>query len=435
MTLERQLDWLRSNISLAASGLPHAGATEGLSLEPMRALMALLGDPHADAPSIHLTGTNGKGSTGHLISRILVGHGLRVGTYSSPHVSRINERIQIDTEPIGDDELAAALADVRLVAEHIERQTSYFELLTAAAFRAFSDAAVDVMVVEVGMLGRYDATNVIDARVAVLTNIAKDHTDGEPGWQDKVAGEKAGIVKPGADLVIGDLAPELRGHFENEAPGRITELGKGLKLHVNALGVGGRVIDVETPRARYEGVLVGLHGDHQGINGALGIAAAELFLDGELDRDLLDAAYLGASMPGRLEVLSTDPLIVIDGGHNAHGARKAAEAFTEEFHVFGRRILIVGMMKDKDPIEMLQALDATAADLVICCAPTWPRAMPAADLGKAARELAIDPDVVTSPEDAIDLALSLATEGDAIFVAGSLYVAGAVRNQLLADSD
>lgn len=437
MSLEQQLRWLDGHISLAASGLPHAGATDNLSVEPMRALMTLLGAPHLDAPAVHVTGTNGKGSTAHLTSVLLRAHGLRVGTYGSPHVSQINERVQFDSQPIDDDSLADAIEVVRLVAEQQGDAAagSWFELLTAAAYRAFSDAAVDAMVVEVGMLGRFDATNVIDARVAVCTNIAKDHTDGKAGWQSQVASEKSGIVTAGQPLVLGDIDDELMHFFTDESPSTIVRLGDDLVIGSNLAGLGGRVIDLTTPRAAYPQLFVSLHGEHQGRNLALAVAAAEEFLDGPLDRDLCDEALIQVNIPARFEVLSTEPLIVVDGGHNPAGARTTARTFSEDFHIFGRRILLVGMMAEKDPVEMLEALDADQADLVVCCEPDWPRALKATELGAAARSMGLDADVISSPSEAIEQVLALASEGDAILVAGSLYVAGAVRNRLLVDVD
>jgi len=431
-SLDRELRWLNAQISLEKTGLPVAGATEGLGNESIRALLRLLGDPHLDAPAIHLTGTNGKGSTAHMISLILREHGLRVGTYGSPHVSAINERIQIDAEPVDDDTLAASLEVVRLAAEHGEIAASWFDLVTAAAFRSFSDAAVDVMVIEVGMLGRFDSTNVIDGVVSVVTNIGKDHTDGAEGWRENVAAEKAGIVKPGATLVLGDVDDDLQHFFIDEGPGSVLRLGPQIELTANNLGVGGRVIDVRTPRDFYEAVMVSLHGRHQGKNAALAVGAAEAFLESPLDRGPLDTALGQAMMRGRFEVLAADPLIVVDGGHNPEGARTAAKTFAESFHNFGQRVLIVGMMDEKDPVEMLEALDAASAEIVICCSVDWPRAMPATKIAAAARSMGLEPEIAQNPSEAVEMALSFATEGDAILAAGSLYVAGAIRDRILA---
>jgi len=432
VTLERELRWLNGRISLEAKGLPTAGATTGLSNEPIRKLLTLLGDPHLDAPAIHITGTNGKGSTAHLISLILREHGLRVGTYGSPHVSAINERIQLDVEPISDEVFADSLEVVRVAAEHGEiDDASWFDLMTAAAFRTFSDAAVDVMVIEVGMLGRYDSTNVIDGQVAVVTNIGKDHTDGADGWREKIASEKAGIVKPTSTLLLGDVDEDLHHFFLDEGPADVIHFNRDVELTGNMVGVGGRVVDVRTPHDVYEAVLVSLHGRHQGTNAAMAIAAAESFLDGPLVREHLDAAFGQANMRARFEVLSADPIVIIDGAHNPHGAKTAASTFAEAFTPFGRRMLVVGMMDEKDPVEMLTALDAKGAEIVVICQPNWPRAMPVAKLAAAARSMGIEPEVAENPADAIELATLLASEGDAILVAGSLYVAGAVRDRLL----
>ena len=231
--------------------------------------------------------------------------------------------------------------------------------------------------------------------------------------------------------MLGDVDDVLHHCFIDAAPGTVVRYGGGFELTSNALGVGGRVIDVRTQRDAYDAVMVTLHGRHQGVNAALAIAAAEAFLDSPLERDHLDAAMGQAMMRGRFEVLGADPIIVIDGAHNPHGARTAARTFAESFTPFGQRMLVVGMMDEKDPVEMLEALEATQAEIVICCEPDWPRAMAASKLADAARSLGIEPEVAANPSDAIELALSFATEGDAILVAGSLYVAGAIRDRIV----
>jgi len=431
MTLERELRWLNDQVSLEKISLPTAGAADVPGNATIRQLLALLGDPQLDAPAIHLTGTNGKGSTAHMISLILREHGLRVGTYGSPHVSAINERIQIDAEPISDEVLAESLEVVRIAAEHGEVPASWFDLMTAAAFRTFSDQAVDVMVIEVGMLGRFDSTNVIDGVVSVVTNIGKDHTDGTGEWRKKIASEKAGIVKPGSTLILGDVDDDLHHVFLDENPETVVRYGPQLELMTNALGVGGRAIDVRSPHDVYEAVMVSLHGRHQGVNATLAIGAAEAFLQAPLNHDQLAVAMGQAMMRGRFEVLAVDPLIVIDGAHNPDGARTAAQTFRESFHAFGQRILVVGMMDEKDPVEMLQALDAPSSEIVICCSVDWPRAMDAQKLADAARSMGLEPEVAENPSEAIELALTYATEGDAILAAGSLYVAGAIRDRIL----
>jgi dihydrofolate synthase/folylpolyglutamate synthase len=217
VNLREALDYLDRHVNLEA----RAGRIDGLSTDPMAGLLAVLGDPHRAYPVIHVTGTNGKGSTGRMISALLAASGLTVGTYLSPHLERLNERICRQLEPIPDDELAEVLTLLAGVEPLLEHRPSWFELVTSAAFVWFAETAVDVAVVEVGLLGRFDATNVVDGAVAVLTNIGKDHTDGAPGWQRAVAWEKAGIVKPGSHAVLGSALGDLRAEVEAQGPAAI----------------------------------------------------------------------------------------------------------------------------------------------------------------------------------------------------------------------
>lgn len=202
-----------------------AGRADGLSLEPMAELMSIIGDPHRAYSVIHITGTNGKGSVARMITRLLMAAGLVVGTYTSPHLLDINERICRNLEPIDDDELDEALNLVLATEPLWSHPPSWFELVTATAFDWFATAAVDVAVVEVGLLGRFDATNVVDAEVAVITNIGMDHTDGGAGWEERVTAEKAGIVTPGGDVVVGPMKPELRDIVATEGPARMFAAG------------------------------------------------------------------------------------------------------------------------------------------------------------------------------------------------------------------
>ena len=228
MELAAALRYLDQHTNLEAT----AGRAEGLSLDRMRALVGVLGDPQTAYPVIHITGTNGKGSVARMVTELLRASGLSVGTYTSPHLERINERIAWDGEPIDDSRLAEAITAVSEVEPLAGVTPSYFEILTAAAFRYFAEVAVDVAVVEVGMLGRYDATNVADATVAVLTNVGHDHTDGVGAWRAAIAEEKVGIVKPGCTFVLGETDPELRPIFA--ATGSVRDLGprRGFRLRI-----------------------------------------------------------------------------------------------------------------------------------------------------------------------------------------------------------
>lgn len=229
--------------------LPTAGETSGLSLEPMRALLGALGDPHQAYRSVHITGTNGKGSTARFVSALIQATDLSVGTYTSPNIEAVNERLSWGGEPIGDEDFGRVIGLLAGVEPLLDVVPSRFELLTAAALVWFAELAVDVAVVEVGLLGRYDATNVIDGDVAVVTNIGKDHTSGEDGWRDAVASEKAGIIKPGSHLILGTDLGELNAVFEAEGPTETWTAGADFRLDSNQLAVGGRVVDLVTRAA------------------------------------------------------------------------------------------------------------------------------------------------------------------------------------------
>lgn len=431
--LARSLDWLDTAANRERIGGVRSGDSGDLGTDTVRAVLQLLGDPQGDYPAIHITGTNGKGSTAMLTTRILAEHGLSVGTYASPHLHAVNERIRFNDKPISDEELAEALEITKAVVDTLDPEIapSWFELVTATALRAFSDQAVDVAVVEVGALGRHDATNVVHSEVAVVTNVAKDHTAGATGWAEEVAGEKAGIITADSTLVLGELNPGLQSIFLAEPAAKQLVRNRDFGCTSHRVAVGGRSLDIRTPRALYDEVFLSLHGAFQVDNAVLAVVASEEFLDAALDDEALRAAFGQARMAGRIEPVAIDPLVIVDGAHNPAGASAAISAIDEEFHVVGLRYLIVGMMDDKDPTEMLSALNARDAELIICCAPDWPRARDAATIAAAARELGASAEVVVSPVEALERAYSLAEPDDMIIVGGSLYVVAAIRQALL----
>ena len=423
MALSEALEWLDRHVNLEAT----AGAVHGLSLDRMRKLAALLGEPQRDFPAVHVTGTNGKGSTAHLIGRLLTARGLYAGTYTSPHVSNLNERIGLAGEPIGDDMLAESLCDVRRVTTAAGLEPSWFEIMTGAALRCFADCAVDVAVIEVGKLGRYDATNVVDGDVAVVTNVGEDHTDGAPGWRAAVAWEKAGIVKPGALLVLGETDEALHDVFGESGPSRTLRRGEDFDCTRNELAVGGRLLDLNAA-GRYSDVFLELHGRHQGDNAALALAAVEAFFDAPLPGDVVTEAFAGAGLPGRLEVVGRAPLVVVDGAHNPDGATAARHALGEDFAGARRTIMVFGMMRERDPLRMLTEIGAEECELLVTTTPPSPRGIPAEELAEVAAAAGIRAEAVPEPAAAVRCAVSRAARDDLVFVSGSLYVAGAVRD-------
>jgi len=409
-----------------------SGRLDAPTLDRMQRLMDIMGDPQRASPIIHVTGTNGKGSTAQMITRLLMAQGLRVGTYTSPHLERVNERIALDAEPIDDDTFAEevlATADLEVLAGV---RPSYFEILTAAAFRTFADAAVDVAVVEVGLLGRWDATNMGDGQVAVVTNVGLDHTEYAGPTLADVAREKAGIVKPGSTLVLGETDPDLAALFRAEDPGVIWWRELDFDCTQNQLGLGGRLLTLQTPLAVYPDVFLPLHGHHQGDNAAVALTAVESFFETPLASDVVEEGFAAVRVPGRFEVLGHQPLVIVDGAHNPAGADACASVFEDDFDPVGRRILVVGLLRGRDPADMLGALRADAAAIVVCCTPPSPRAVPAEETAAAARaigapEVIVEPDVVRACERAV----SQAQADDAVLVTGSLYVVGAARPYLL----
>lgn len=423
MDLAGALAYLDRHVNLEAT----AGRVHGLSLDRMRELAHVLGDPQHAAPVIHLTGTNGKGSVGRMVTSLLQASGLSVGTYTSPHLERVNERISWNGEPIPDDDLAEAIGAVAAVEELLSAPPSYFEIVTAAAFRWFADRAVDVVVLEVGMLGRFDATNVADGQVAVITNIGFDHTDGSPGWREAIADEKSGIVKPGSTLVLGETAPELQPIFELAGAEVIWRRGREFACEANRLAVGGRSLDLRTPHGFHEEVYLPLHGAHQGDNAALALAAAEAFFGRGLEREVVDEGFATVRVPGRLELVASHPAVLLDGAHNPPGAEALSRALADTFTVFGSRYLVAGFLRPRDVGEMLRLLTAGGIDLVVACQPDSPRAVPVGEVVAAAEALGLAVEAVPDPVDAVARALSLAQEEDLVVVSGSLYVVGTVR--------
>jgi dihydrofolate synthase / folylpolyglutamate synthase len=421
MTYDEALAYLDEHATYEKTGRITSPSTETIA-----ALCGAMGDPQHAAPVIHLTGTNGKGSTAQMISRLLVASGLTVGTYTSPHLERINERISRNLEPITDEDLAEQIAAIADLEGIVGRRPGYFEILTAAAFRWFADVAVDVMVIEVGLLGRWDATNIADATVAVVTNIGMDHTEFAGPTLEHIAREKSGIIKAHSATVVGETRPELVSIFRDAGGASLLVADDDFEAMGNRLAIGGRLVDIRTPTTIYTDVYVPLHGAHQGTNAAVALVAVETFFAAPLAEDVVLEGFAETVMPGRFEVLGRQPLTIVDGAHNPPGADTCAQVFFDDFDPEGRRILVVGTLRD--PEEMLAALRADEFDVVYACTAPSPRGVPAVAVAEAARRLGCDDVYVfDTVEAACQRAMESADGDDAVLVAGSLYTAGAAR--------
>jgi dihydrofolate synthase / folylpolyglutamate synthase len=414
----------------AHANYERTGRIESPSLDKMSQIMELMGNPQLNYPVIHVTGTNGKGSTVAMITALLMEQGLRVGTLTSPHLHRINERMAHNAKPIDDESFARMITDCLILESMMTERLSYFELVTAAGLRWFDDEPVDVAVVEVGMLGRWDATNVVEADVAVITNVGMDHNDYAGPTRAHIAYEKAGIIKPKSTVVVGETDEEIAAIFTNSVSTALWQRDVDFECLSNDLAVGGRLVELRTPAATYPDVFVSLNGRHQGLNASLAVAAVEAFFDGPLDAEVLNEALGAVKMPGRCEVLSHHPLTIVDGAHNPAGAEAFAEALDEDFDVAGERIYVVGFLGPRDPEAMLRALGTDGARRVICCTPPSARAIPAADVHAAAEALGLRSLCIPDAKEACDMAMSEAAVDDIVIITGSLYLVGTARNYL-----
>lgn len=411
----------------------HIGLGMKPGLERITRLLEMMGNPQEGYPAIHITGSNGKTSTARILAPILAAHGLKVGTFTSPHLERWEERLGLTGSPTTPEDFARAVADVAPFVDLHEEETgdraTIFELLTAAAFGWFAERAVDVAVVEVGLGGRLDSTNVLQSRVAVVTGISLEHTAVLGDTLAEITAEKAAIWKPGGTLVTGPLPPEAREVIEGRAaqvgePWR--RYGEDFGLEEAAMAVGGWVCDVAGVYETYRELPVQLHGRHQLENLAVAVASAEELFGRPLSLEALREGVAAATSPGRLEVVNRHPTVLLDGAHNPAAFRALAAALEEEFPDF-RWTLVLGVLGDKDLPRMLEALKGRVGE-VFAAAARSERAVPAAEVARTAAEVLEVPvhEVETVPE-ATARALAAAGAKGAVLVCGSLYVVGEAR--------
>jgi len=415
------------------------------SLARIEALCDLLGSPQDAYPVIQITGTNGKGSTALMIDSLLRALGLRTGRISSPHLVDLTERIAIDGRPMDADAFDELVAETQPFVDLVDAQAidgipmTFFEVMTGLAYAAFAQAPVDVAVVEVGMGGSWDATSVADASVAVLCPIDLDHTHLLGDTVEEIAGEKAGIIKPGSVAVVAHQRPEVDEVIARrcrDVGARFVTEGDGFALLDRRVAVGGQVIRVEAAGGPVDDVLLPLHGEHMAHNAALAIAAVEAFLGGKpLAADVI-AEGLGAVVaPARLEVIHRAPTVVLDTCHNPHGARATIDGVTEAFD-FDPLIGITAMMRDKDVDGVLEIF-AEKMDSVVCTTvASTSRGMTPDDLAAHAEEI-FGPGRVfaaATMADAVDRAIALADDAGGragVLIAGSVIAAGEARALLV----
>ena len=411
------------------------------SLDRILALTDALGSPQFSYPTIHLAGTNGKTTTSRMIDQLLAELGYRVGRYTSPHLESFTERISIKGEPISVENMIATYNDIALYLDLIDsRQThpiSYFEALTAMAFVAFAEYPVDIGVIEAGMGGQWDATNVLSSQVSVMTPIGFDHMEYLGNTLEEIATTKAGIFKPESNVVLSAQTPEVAKVLLAKAAkvsANVFREGVEFSVKNRSLAVGGQVISLHGMFADIDEIYLPLYGIHQANNAAVALAAVEAFTQVKLDEDLIRSAFSKVKSPGRCEIVYTDPLVIIDAAHNPHGVAAIAQTINSEFDL-ELVIAVVAVLADKDADGILAGL-VNSVDYLVITQSNSPRALSADQLSKvASRYFKSDQiEVISDLTAALTFAIEKATLANqinegvaAVLVTGSVATAGGAR--------
>lgn len=417
-------------------------------LEPTRRVVELLGDVHRAYPVIHIAGTNGKTTTARLIESILRTYGLATGVFTSPHLVSFNERILLDGIPVRDDVLVTNWLDVKPYVELVDNELeakgeprlTFFEVMTILAYGTFADAPVDVAVVEAGLGGEWDSTNVADGVVAVFTPIALDHMDRLGKDLDAIARTKSGIIKPSSMVVSAAQDPVVRAVLEEAVDlteSTLTfvsttptpEVGNPIAVVSRAVAVGGQMVTIQGAAGRYEGLFLALYGDHQADNAALAIAAVEAFLGGAsqaLEKDVLDEAFATVTSSGRLQLVAAEPTVLVDAAHNPHGAQSLTKALGSYF-TFDDITVVLAIFEDKDARGIIEALAPIATRFIVTTAPSE-RTRTARDLGFLVADVVGDDKVLVESDPVVALAMARGyaanSEQGAVIVTGSITLVG-----------
>ncbi len=410
------------------------------TLDRISALVDILGSPQLSYPTIHVGGTNGKTTTSRMIDSLLFEMGLRTGRFTSPHLESYLERISINGQPIDAKELIFSFNDINpyldLMDSKFDNPISFFEAITALAFAAFAEHPIDVGVIEVGMGGQWDATNVVNADVSVITPIGLDHMEYLGNTITEIAATKAGIIKEQGFIVLAQQTPEAAVELLRRAAEVGADIAReGLEYSIDsrAIAVGGQLISITGLRGHYDDIFLPLHGKHQASNAAAALIAVEAFFgEQDLDIDAVRAGFANVTSPGRCEVIHRDPTIILDAAHNPHGAKAIAETMQSEF-TFDDVTGIVALMADKDALGILQALEPVMNQIIVTTNSSE-RSMKVSDLNKLAMQV-FGADRVFAEETlqaAIDRAVKdairpLSDESLAILITGSVVTVGEAR--------
>jgi dihydrofolate synthase/folylpolyglutamate synthase len=429
MDYQQAIDYINGYTDYEKIGMPHDPAF--YDLRRVDELLSLLGNPHKKAGSVHITGTNGKGSVAIMIAYALTATGYSTGLYTSPHLHSWRERIRVDGELISEAELAKLVSDLKPHVEEVNERATYgelttFEFLTGMAFAYFGQKGVKFQVLEVGMGGKFDATSVITPLVAIITTIGLDHTDVLGNTVAEIAAEKCGIIKPGITVVVSPQPPEAAEVIEKtcaERGAKLVVVGKDVSWQALESGLDGQRFRVVGRRGEYE-LFLPVLGEHQLQNAATAVAALEVLADKGFDipADKIAEGFSKIEWPGRFQVLRRDPPVVVDGAHNIDAARSLKKALKEYFD-FEKAILVMGASDDKNIKGVIAEL-APLFDRVIVTRSRHPRAMAPAPLAAEFARHGIKARITEDVPSALSQALSLAGEKDLVCLAGSLFIVG-----------
>jgi dihydrofolate synthase/folylpolyglutamate synthase len=426
---QQAIDYINGYTDYEKVGMPHDPAF--YDLRRVDELLSLLGDPHRKAAAIHITGTNGKGSVAAIMASSLTAGGYRTGLYTSPHFHTWRERVRVDGELISESELARLVTELEPRLEEVNQRATYgklttFEFLTALAFAYFGQRGVRFQVLEVGLGGQFDATSVVTPLVSVITPISYDHTDVLGSTLKEIATEKCGIIKPDSIVVTAPQPPEAAQVISDVCRKRQAQLitvGKEVTWQGLSFALDGQRLRVQGRKDSYE-LFLPLLGEHQLVNAATAVAALEVIADRgfEIPKEKVARGFERVNWPGRFQILSRHPLLVVDGGHNIGAARSLTRSIKQYLH-FKRAILVMGTSNDKDVAGLVAEL-APLFDQVIATRSQHPRALAPAALSAEFARQGVRAQVVGDVPSALLRALSLADEEDLVCVAGSLFVVG-----------
>lgn len=443
---QQVLDYLYSFIDYETMHVPRSAVN--YDLRRVEELLFRLGNPHLAAKSVHIAGTKGKGSVAAMVAAVLMASDYTTGLYTSPHLNDLRERIRVNGELITEEELIALVERLKPEVEAVNEKATYgqlttFELLTAVSFAYFKLKGVDFQVVEVGLGGRLDATNVIQPEVCIITSISLDHTDVLGSSLTEIAGEKAGIIKPGSIVVMSPQPDEVAQVIEKtclNCDAKLVRVGNDVVWQSLGFDAERQLLQVKGRLDSYE-LSIPLLGGYQMGNAATAVAALEVLAEKgfNISRDSIISGLAKVSWPGRFQILSHRPLLVVDGAHNPDSARKLKQSLVQYF-AFDRAILVIGVSSDKDVAGIISEL-VPVFDKVIVTRSRHPRAISIEQLIAAFRQYGVEVQAIEAVSEALSLALSMAGARDLVCVAGSLFVVGEaieqakIQNRLFGEID